>query len=77
MIVSILFPVSPMAALFRLADGLRITPDSALRALVSDTMQKELPQPEQLSLFSPAAPKHIKYTAPGKEDILSCLTGQM
>ena len=61
----------------KLADGLRITPDSALRALVSDTMQKELPQPEQLSLFSPAAPKHIKYTAPGKEDILSCLTGQM
>ena len=60
-----------------LADGLRITPDSALRALVSDTMQKELPQPEQLSLFSPAAPKHIKYTAPGKEDVLSCLTGQM
>lgn len=61
----------------KLADGLRITPDSALRALVSDTMQKELPQPEQLSLFSPAAPKHIKYTAPGKEDVLSCLTGQM
>ena len=61
----------------KLTDGLRITPDSALRALVSDTMQKELPQPEQLSLFSPAAPKHIKYTAPGKEDILSCLTGQM
>ena len=61
----------------KLADGLRITPDSALRALVSDTMQKELPQPEQLSLFSPATPKHIKYTAPGKEDVLSCLTGQM
>ncbi len=61
----------------KLADGLRITPDSALRALVSDTMQKELPQPEQLSLFSPAAPKYIKYTAPGKEDVLSCLTGQM
>lgn len=61
----------------KLTDGLRITPDSALRALVSDTMQKELPQPEQLSLFSPAAPKHIKYTAPGKEDVLSCLTGQM
>ncbi len=61
----------------KLADGLRITPDSALRALVSDTMQKELPQPEQLSLFSPAAPKNIKYTTPGKEDVLSCLTGQM
>ena len=61
----------------KLTDGLRITPDSALRALVSDTMQKELPQPEQLSLFSPAAPKYIKYTAPGKEDVLSCLTGQM
>ena len=61
----------------KLTDGLRITPDSALRALVSDTVQKELPQREQLALFSPAAPKHIKYTAPGKEDVLSCLTGQM
>lgn len=53
----------------KFAEGLRFTQDSALRALVSDTMRRELPQPEQLSLFTP--------TLPEREDTVKCLTGQM
>ncbi|WP_438432787.1 putative DNA modification/repair radical SAM protein [Gorillibacterium sp. sgz500922] len=64
----------------RTLEGLRITPDSALRALVSDSMRKKLPleaQPEQLSFFNELDPAHPAGSAVTREDVVQCLTGQM
>lgn len=56
----------------RMADGLRVTPDSVLRALISekDYERALLPseQPEQLSLFE---------RGPTREDVVKCLSGQI
>ena len=54
----------------KMAEGLRISSDGVLRALVSERCQEMLPeaQPEQLSLF----PERVT-----REDVLQCLTGQM
>ena len=52
------------------ARGLVLTPDAALRALVSESRREMLPQGgEQLSFFAP--PK------PTGEDVTKCLTGQL
>lgn len=55
----------------KITPGLKITPQSAFRALISDRSAALLPQdmPQQLSLFD---------TAPiTREDVTQCLTGQM
>ncbi|MCI8649643.1 MAG: putative DNA modification/repair radical SAM protein [Anaerotruncus sp.] len=56
----------------KMTEGLRVTPDAALRALISekDYELARLPQeaPEQLSLFD---------RAPKREDLQKCLSGQM
>jgi putative DNA modification/repair radical SAM protein len=55
----------------KMAEGLKITQDSTLRALMSDRCQQLLPnQPEQLSLFT--NPNQIT-----TEDVRKCLSGQM
>lgn len=55
----------------KLAEGLKITGDGVLHALMSERCVNMLPnsQPEQLSFF--AAP------LPNREDVLQCLTGQI
>lgn len=55
----------------KMAQGLKITPDSAMRALISERSAAMLPQnqPEQLSLFAVAQPT--------REDLMQCLTGQL
>lgn len=55
----------------KMAQGLKITPDSAMRALISERSAAMLPQnqPEQLSLFAAAQPT--------REDLMQCLTGQL
>ena len=53
----------------KLVEGLKITPDAALRSLISEKCQQMLPnQMEQLSLFPQ------EYTK--MEDIRKCLTEQ-
>lgn len=54
----------------KLAEGLKITPEGALRALISERSAALLPQnqPEQLSLFQ---------NEPTREDVVKCLTGQL
>ncbi len=52
----------------RLADGLKVTQDAALRALLPESGLPEAP-PEQLSLFAPQNPT--------REDVRKCLTGQI
>lgn len=56
----------------KISEGLRVTPDSVLRALISekDYERALLPQerPEQLSLFD---------RNPTKEDVVKCLSGQI
>ena len=52
----------------RLADGLKVTQDAALRALLPEGGLPEAP-PEQLSLFAPQNPT--------REDVRKCLTGQI
>ena len=54
----------------KLVEGLKITPDGAMRALISEHSAAMLPQnqAEQLSLFDPP---------PTREDVVKCLTGQL
>ncbi|WP_312643652.1 putative DNA modification/repair radical SAM protein [Hydrogenoanaerobacterium sp.] len=54
----------------KLAEGLKITPEGAMRALISERCAAMLPQyqPEQLSLFTPQLIR---------EDVVQCLTGQL
>ncbi len=54
----------------KLVEGLKITPDGAMRALISERSAAMLPQnqAEQLSLFDPP---------PTREDVVKCLTGQL
>jgi putative DNA modification/repair radical SAM protein len=52
----------------KLADGLKVTQDAALRALLPEGGLPEAP-PEQLSLFAPQNPT--------REDVRKCLTGQI
>jgi putative DNA modification/repair radical SAM protein len=52
----------------KLADGLKVTQDAALRALLPESGLPEAP-PEQLSLFAPQNPT--------REDVRKCLTGQI
>lgn len=53
----------------KMTEGLYISPDSVLRALISDRCQQLLPQQnEQLSLFQNAITR---------EDVMQCLTGQI
>lgn len=56
----------------KMVEGLKINPDSVLRAMISDRCQTMLPQApaEQLSLFS-AEPQLTR------EDVIGCLTGQL
>ncbi|MEO3944758.1 putative DNA modification/repair radical SAM protein [Gorillibacterium sp. CAU 1737] len=64
----------------RTLEGLRITPDSALRALVSDSMKKKLPMApavEQLSFFDELDPGSSLHQTVSREDVVQCLTGQM
>lgn len=64
----------------RTLEGLRITPDSALRALVSDSMKKKLPMApavEQLSFFDELDPGSPLHQTVSREDVVQCLTGQM
>ncbi|WP_058304241.1 putative DNA modification/repair radical SAM protein [Gorillibacterium timonense] len=64
----------------RTLEGLRISPDSALRALVSDNMRKKhlhKPEVEQLTFFDELDPKNPLNTAVSREDVVQCLTGQM
>ena len=55
-----------------MAEGLVVTPDAVLRALISerDYERARLPEeaPEQLSLFD---------RNPSREDVVQCLTGQI
>lgn len=53
----------------KLADGLKITPDSMLRSLLPERAAVPEAPPEQLSLFAPALPT--------REDVRKCLTGQI
>ena len=60
----------------KIADGLKITPDAALRSLMSETALGMLHQnlalqsePQQLSLFESSEPT--------REDVRKCLTGQL
>lgn len=58
----------------RVADGLKITQDAALRSMLSGPMMDAytLPTaPEQLSFFAPAS------LGPTQEDLQKCLTGQI
>lgn len=52
------------------ADGVRITPDNALHALISDSQKQRLPAQggEQLSLFSDQITR---------EDVVKCISGQI
>ena len=56
-------------------EGLRVTQDGVLRALISqkdrDLLAAEHPQGEQLSLFAPAQNRLTR------EDVIQCLTGQI
>ena len=56
----------------KMAEGLKVTPDGVLRALISerDFERARLPEeaPQQLSLFD---------RSPTKEDFAQCLTGQI
>jgi putative DNA modification/repair radical SAM protein len=59
----------------KITDGLKITQDAVLRALMSETTQANLgQQPEQLSFFEPANFMQPKLTM---EDMRKCLTGQI
>lgn len=55
----------------KMLEGLKVTPDSTLRALMSDRVLSGLPseQPEQLSLF--------QEPLISREDVVQCLTGQI
>ncbi|WP_434510305.1 putative DNA modification/repair radical SAM protein [Desulfitobacterium sp. AusDCA] len=55
----------------KMIEGLKVTPDSTLRALMSDRVLSGLPseQPEQLSLF--------QEPLISREDVVQCLTGQI
>lgn len=68
----------------KIAEGLKITQDGALRALMSDRCANMLPaqEAEQLSLFSGTesvfgAAKIQGILQPTREDLVECLTGQM
>lgn len=50
-------------------EGLRITSDGAIRALMADQYKLTSAYPEQLSLFSEPNPT--------REDVQQCLTGQI
>lgn len=56
----------------KITDGLKVTPDSVLRGLISekdyDLARLPTERPEQLSLFS---------AAPTREDMVKCLSGQI
>lgn len=54
----------------KIAEGLKITPEGAMRALISERCAGMLPayQPEQLSLFTPQLTR---------EDVIQCLTGEL
>jgi len=53
----------------KIASGLKISPDAALRALLSESCYNLLPaENEQLSLFDPPVTR---------EDVVKCITGQM
>ena len=60
----------------RAPEGLRVTQDGVLRALISqkdrELLAAQHPQGEQLSLFAP--PQRDQLT---REDVLQCLTGQI
>ncbi len=60
----------------RAPEGLRVTQDGVLRALISqkdrELLASQHPQGEQLSLFAP--PQQDQLT---REDVLQCLTGQI
>lgn len=53
----------------KLAEGLKITQDSTLRALLPESAAQPEAEPEQLSLFAPQNPT--------REDVQKCLTGQL
>lgn len=55
----------------KMLEGLKVTPDSTLRALMSDRVLSSLPsqQPEQLSFF--------QEPLISREDVVQCLTGQI
>ena len=59
----------------RAPEGLRVTQDGVLRALISqkdrELLASQHPQGEQLSLFAPPQDQLTR------EDVLQCLTGQI
>ena len=58
-------------------EGLRVTQDGVLRALISqrdrELLAAQHPQGEQLSLFGPPQNQN----QPTREDVIQCLTGQI